>query len=579
MSKKPATVSKSQAAVLILCIALAALILAGSACVWIVRSRRQDQPSVSSTPEDYDQTNIYDYVDPDDVQHATVSRPAGTIALGTWIGEVDVSGMTEEEAYAALANYVERLPDAALTVSLPDRVLLFEQIRTASIANPGAYVREALNAEGGAIPLTLDYSIDGSAIRETIRSAAAAIAEDEGTASYCVENGTLYFTPGTVGVSLDTEGLYDAVVSAYSRLEVQDISFDYTEVSTAAEELRLLRDQIYIAPQNARYDPVTTGISEAVSGWDIDMAQAVSLLDTAEPGETVAIPLVEVPAAVDKATLNANLFRESLGNCSSAYYANAARTNNLFLACQAINGTVVQPGECFSFNDVVGERTEAKGYQTGTVYVSGISQKEVGGGVCQVASTIYCAALYANLEIVERTEHMYLVSYVPYGMDATVYWGSVDFVFRNNTDYPIIIYANTNNGYVNVSLMGTEVTGNTVEMDYLILSTTPWEEQIVEDEEKPKGYYEVTDATPYTGYKINTYRTVKDAEGNTLSTTLEATSNYAVANRIIIVGAGTDVEAAADSTDSFVPVEIPEEALTNDGQPVTVTADEIAGDQ
>ncbi len=568
MSKKPATISKTQAAVLILCIALAALILAGSACVWIVRSRRQDPPAVSGS---------------DNNPAGTVQDPAiwpeGTIAAGTWIGEVDVSGMTEEQAYAALAQYVEALPDAVLTVTLPDRVLLFEHVRTVSVAGPGDYVRQALNAEGGAIPLSLDYSIDSSVIRETIRSAAAAIAEDEGSASYTVEDGVLRFTPGTVGVSLDSEALYDAVLEAYSQLEVADFSFDYTEVSTAAEELDLLREQICIPPQNARYDPVSTGISEAVPGWDIDMDRAVALLEAAEPGQTVEIPLVEVPAAIDKATLNANLFRESLGNCSSAYYPNAARTTNLTLACKAINGTVIQPGECFSFNDVVGERTTAKGYQSGTVYVSGNSQSEVGGGVCQVASTIYCAALYANLEIVERTEHMYLVSYVPYGMDATVYWGSVDFVFRNNTDYPIVIYANTNNGYVNVSLVGTEVTGNTVEMDYLILATTPWEEQIVEDESKPVGYYEVTSATPYTGYKINTYRTVKDAEGNTLSTTLEATSNYAVANRIIIVGAGTDVNAAAGSADSFTPVEIPEEDLTNDGQPVTVTADEIAGDE
>ena len=200
------------------------------------------------------------------------------------------------------------------------------------------------------------------------------------------------------------------------------------------------------------------------------------------------------------------------------------------------------------------------------------------GGVCQVASTIYVAALYANLEIVDRTEHMYLVSYVPYGMDATVYWGSVDFVFRNNTDYPIMIYANTNNNYVNVSLMGTDVTGNTVEMDYLILSTTPWEEVIVEDETKPVGYYEVTGATPYTGYRINTYRTVKDPEGNVLSTVQEAQSNYAVSNRIITVGAGTNLDTAAGSTDSFVPVEIPEEDLTSDGQPITVTEEDLAGD-
>ena len=230
---------------------------------------------------------------------------------------------------------------------------------------------------------------------------------------------------------------------------------------------------------------------------------------------------------------------------------------------------------------MVGERTEAKGYQSGTVYVSGISQREVGGGVCQVASTIYVAALYANLEIVDRTEHMYLVSYVPYGMDATVYWGSVDFVFRNNTDYPIMIYANTNNNYVNVSLMGTDVTGNTVEMDYLILSTTPWEEVIVEDETKTRDLVStmrsrarppipVTASTP-----IAPSRTLR---ATCLSTVQEAQSNYAVSNRIITVGAGTNLDTAAGSTDSFVPVEIPEEDLTSDGQPITVTEEDLAGD-
>lgn len=562
MARKPATITKTQAAALILCVALAALLLAGSACAWIIHRnqlRQQEKLDTVQTP-------------------AQTGNPAGTIVPGVWIGQVDVSGLTEEQALSAVADYVAALPDEALTVTLPDRELVFTGVRTATASQAAAAVRAALASEGGVIPLTLDYSIQAGAIRDTIRAAAQEISAEEGTASYTVEDGVLLYTPGTAGVSLDTEALYDAVIAAYSKVAVEDFSFDYTEVSTAAEELALLREQIAVAPQNARYDPVTTGISEAVPGWDIDLETAARLLDAAAPGETVRIPLEEVPATIDRETLKANLFRESLGNCSSQYYYNPGRTTNLTLACQAINGTVIQPGETFSFNDVVGERTAAKGYQPGIVYVSGISAPEVGGGVCQVASTIYCAALYANLEIVERTEHMYLVSYVPYGMDATVYWGSVDFVFRNTTDYPIQILANTNNGYVNVSLMGTEVTGESVEMDYLILATTPWEEEIVEDETKPVGYYEVSSATPYTGYRINTYRTVKDAEGNVLSTTLEAASNYAVANRIIIVGAGTDVAAASSNADSYTPVEIPEAERTDDGKPVTVTADEVAGD-
>lgn len=561
MSKRPATITKGQAALLIVCVALAALLLAGSACVWLVHSRR---PAAGPAGSQTAQTDL--------------TRPAGTMANATWIGEVDVSGMTEEEALAALADYVAQRPDEVLTVTLPDRTLCFEGVRSATLSDAVTRVRQALEGEGGAYPLTLDYTIHAAVIRETIRAAAEDIAAAEGTASYTVEGSTLLFTPGTAGLSLDADALYRAVVQAYSQPEVEDFSFDYTETSTALEQLTMLQEQINIAPQNARYDPVTTGIAEAKPGLSIDMEAAARLLDAAEPGQTVRIPMVETPAAIDKATLNANLFRESLGNCSSAYYANAGRTTNLTLACKAINGTVIQPGETFSFNDVVGERTAAKGYQTGTVYVGGISAPEVGGGVCQVASTIYCAALYANLEIVERTEHMFLVSYVPYGMDATVYWGSVDFVFRNSTDYPIQILANTNNGYVNVSLMGTEVTGQSVQMDYLILATTPWEEVIKEDPTKPVGYYEVTSNTPYTGYRINTYRTVLDADGNKLSTTLEATSNYAVSNRVITVGAGTDIQAAAGSQDNYTVVEIPESDLTSDGQPNTVTAADVAGD-
>ena len=407
MARKPATITKTQAAALILCVALAALLLAGSACAWIIHRnqlRQQEKPDTVQTP-------------------AQTGNPAGTIVPGVWIGQVDVSGLTEEQALSAVADYVAALPDEALTVTLPDRELVFTGVRTATASQAAAAVRAALASEGGAIPLTLDYSIQAGAIRDTIRAAAQEISAEEGTASYTVEDGVLLYTPGTAGVSLDTEALYDAVIAAYSKVEVEDFSFDYTEVSTAAEELALLREQIAVAPQNARYDPVTTGISEAVPGWDIDLETAARLLDAAAPGETVRIPLEEVPATIDRETLKANLFRESLGNCSSQYYYNPGRTTNLTLACQAINGTVIQPGETFSFNDVVGERTAAKGYQPGIVYVSGISAPEVGGGVCQVASTIYCAALYANLEIVERTEHMYLVSYVPYGMDATVSLG------------------------------------------------------------------------------------------------------------------------------------------------------------
>ncbi|MBQ7202555.1 MAG: VanW family protein [Eubacterium sp.] len=125
---------------------------------------------------------------------------------------------------------------------------------------------------------------------------------------------------------------------------------------------------------------------------------------------------------------------------SSTYVRNAARTNNLRLACKAISGTIVQPGATFSFNGTVGERTAAKGYKAAHVFTGPTTMTMgIGGGVCQVASTMFNAALLANFKIVERHQHAQRVTYVPLGRDAAIYWGSENFRFKNNTKYPVKI--------------------------------------------------------------------------------------------------------------------------------------------
>lgn len=121
---------------------------------------------------------------------------------------------------------------------------------------------------------------------------------------------------------------------------------------------------------------------------------------------------------------------------------------------------------------MVGERTSEKGYRPAAIYTSGTTTDELGGGVCQVASTIYMCALKADLEIVERACHQFTVTYVPMGMDATVYWGYQDFKFRNNTEYPIRVDASVSGGYVHIKLCGTETKDYTIEMTYEILSTS-----------------------------------------------------------------------------------------------------------
>ena len=184
--------------------------------------------------------------------------------------------------------------------------------------------------------------------------------------------------------------------------------------------------------------------------------------------------MTAVPPEKTADEIRAVLFRDQLSTFSSPHTANSGRTANLKLACSAINGTVINSGETFSFNGVVGERTAAKGYQKATVYVGSDSVEETGGGICQVASTVYDAALYADLEITERAPHTFFVTYVNGGLDATVYWGSQDFCFRNNTDYPIRVDAWVSGGYVNISIYGTKTNDNYVVLDYSKSPTTPY---------------------------------------------------------------------------------------------------------
>lgn len=206
------------------------------------------------------------------------------------------------------------------------------------------------------------------------------------------------------------------------------------------------------------------------------------------------------------------------------------------LACEAIDGYILKPGAVFSFNETVGERTAEKGYKAATVYSGMESVQELGGGVCQVASTLYYCTLYADLEVVfPGGVHTFSVDYVPMGMDATVYWGSLDYQFRNNTDYPIKINASVHDGYVDIEFIGTDTKDYYVKMDYVVLSKDPWE---TKEKEITDGSYEdgETITTPYTGYTVDTYKYKYDKETDELiSEAFEAHSEYARRDKVVAV--------------------------------------------
>lgn len=399
----------------------------------------------------------------------------------------------------------------------------------------------AVGRKGQAAPkqrLDLDISdyvqCDEAFIRSTLEQAAAeaqsdfvaSAVKDGVTTEINVENedGTiekktvdaLELTVGAPKRELDVDKLYDLIREAYGKA-IFELDYDLVEKYPEVIDLDALMKTYGTEPVNASYDEETFAVTKETLGFGFDRKTVLEQLEQAKPGDIITVPLTDLEPPITEKLLKSVLFSDVLGSYDSPHTADSNRTHNLELACAAINGTIIKPGEVFSFNDIVGERTSAKGYREATAYVSGGDLKqETGGGICQVASTLYISALQAEMEILSRAEHMYMVTYCPCGLDATIYWGSLDFKFRNTSDYPIRIEASVSNGYVHFRIVGTETRDYTVKLDAVC---TAYVEPVVDKENQ-------TISGNYCIYKSYIYR--YDADGKEISRDYIATSQYMI---------------------------------------------------
>ncbi len=195
-------------------------------------------------------------------------------------------------------------------------------------------------------------------------------------------------------------------------------------------------------------------------GYHFDMEKAREMVAQADFGSVVSIPMEAFPPETYG---EAVYFRDVLGDCETKHSADENRNVNLALVCQLLDGYVIQPGEEFSYNMAVGERTEERGFKPATVFSGNVKTKDFGGGVCQGSTTLYNCLLEADMEIIERHGHGALVSYVKVGFAAAVNWRTkTDLRFRNNSHFPVKIQAELSDGYMKMKLLGTE------ERDYYI---------------------------------------------------------------------------------------------------------------
>ncbi len=236
------------------------------------------------------------------------------------------------------------------------------------------------------------------------------------------------------------------------------------ELSWAKERLdtflESINEEIMIPPRNASLN-VNDGrvaIINEQAGEEIDMnLMTAKILRSIQLNEIEAINIV-------KKDIQPDIVREDIAavDCELAAFVtelnnidrNHNRTDNIILASHILDGTVIMPGDVFSFNQVVGERNLENGFKNAPVIINGYIQQDVGGGICQVATTLYNTALLAGLEIIERSPHSIPVKYAPHGLDATVFYGQIDLKIKNNMSNPVMINSTIENDNLKISIYG-----------------------------------------------------------------------------------------------------------------------------
>ena len=390
---------------------------------------------------------------------------------------------------------------------------------------------------------------DRETLKATVSRLSEELSQEPVDASYELTDDAVRITKARDGRTLDAADLEAALLNmmadvTYSLADSQ-VSFSFTAIPAQVLTARQIYDEIAGEMKNAGYDPETKSITPEQLGAEFDVSAAQKALDAAEPGSTVEVDAAIEYPRVTAEELKGVLFRDVLGEARTKVGGTAARKSNVKLSASSINGYVMNCGDVFSYNEVVGQRTAARGYQPAPAYVKGETVDEIGGGICQTSSTLYLACLRGNLEITERHAHRYIPSYIAAGMDATVSWGGPDYKFTNDTDYPIKIVTEYQGDYLTVKVLGTNATGITAKMTNEQLSTTPYEVVYEEDATLAPGTEQVK-TTPYTGSKWRTYRHLYDANGKLISSTYEDTSDYKARNKVILKGPAVTTPAEPD---------------------------------
>ena len=445
---------------------------------------------------------------------------AGGVNLpNMYAGGIFVGGMTQEETDRTLADKGwDAAVDTSLTVKLPAGVSfeldsclsgakLDRAAATAAAYNYGHdsnwYVNLYKYLMNCVVPYDVELDqrvIDESYVRQAMAKGVEELNKATADDGYEIDEKTesLVMLKGAGQIKLDEESLYVSIENALLA-DSREMSFDQLVGTITMPDFDKLHTKLAVEPVDAAFTE-TFEIVEEIDGVQFDVSEAEQVWKDAKPGDKINIPMELTFPEVTGEKLTAMLYRDMLGSQTTLYtWSTDNRINNIKLAASKLDGLILMPGQELSYNETIGQRTEEAGFLPAGAYDDGKVVEEIGGGICQVSSTLYCAIMLSQLDTVDRTNHYFKVDYLDYGLDATVSWPKPDFKFRNSREYPVKIaaYCSDEDKSLTIEIWGTDVDGTYVTLRHSSLCV-----------------YDTTYVDTCIGYGVSAFRTLYDAEGN-----------------------------------------------------------------
>lgn len=486
---------------------------------------------------------------------ALINRDNETIFSGISVQGIDVSNLTIDEAKKKVSSIIGNHISEEISLQHNDfqTVILPEQFGVSfdvdSAVEQAYYIGKSDNLiKNNYTILSLllkNYNIspsinyDEDLLNSLIDSINAQLPDRVVNPGYSIDGTSLIITSGKDGILISSSDLKDEILSFLNDISSKNETINIPVNNVGAEPINLdaIYKDIFKLPVDASYTTNPYVVYPSSNGLDfaISMEDAKAIISNQQDEYT--IPLKITYPNVTTKQIGNEAFPDLLSQFSTSFTSSGYnRSNNIILSSAKLNGLVLMPGEEFSYNQAVGQRTKAAGFRKAGAYSNGKVVQEVGGGICQVSSTLYNAVLYANLEIVERTNHYFNPGYVKAGLDATVSWGGPDFRFKNNRNYPIRIVTDTSGKKLKVYIYGLKTDDDcTVVLDPRYISSVPYKTTYQKDPSLATGETRVI-SSGSNGCKTATYKYVYDKNGTLISSECISRDTYSPHNKVVAVG-------------------------------------------